>query len=252
MCIRLYACLVILLSAVIGFGPAAAADARAPVPTPVVVELFTSQGCSSCPPADAYLRELAARGDVIALSFHVDYWDYIGWKDRYATPEATRRQKAYATSFGRRQVYTPQMVIDGRYQEVGSDRRAVGRAIDQARRADGARLAVTISRGADGKLTVNIPEGSGDEGPAEVWMVLFDRSHTTSIRRGENSGRTLVYTNVVREIRQIGDWNGKAMSISLGVPAAASDPRDLCAVIVQKPGVGRILGAAVESLNDSR
>lgn len=242
--VRLYACLVILLSAVAGFGSAAAADTRAPI----VVELFTSQGCSSCPPADAYLRELAARGDVIALSFHVDYWDYIGWKDPFAHPAATRRQKAYAASFGKRQIYTPQMVIDGQHQAVGSDRRKVRRALDRARRAGADKLAVTFSRGADGKLTVNIPEGSGAQRPAKVWMVLFDRSHTTSIGRGENSGRTLAYTNVVREIRQIGEWNGKAMSIALRLPASASNPRDVCAVIVQLPGMGRILGAAVESL----
>jgi hypothetical protein len=204
--------------------------------SPVVIELFTSQGCESCPPADAYLGELARRADLVALAFHVDYWDYIGWKDPYASKEATQRQRTYAQQLGSRVVYTPQMVIQGAAHEVGSDRSAVDRAIADALKPT---VAVSLRRQPD-RLTVAVAQGKGS---AELWLVGFDPRHQTAVSRGENAGRTLTEYNVVRGFRRVGEWTGEALS--LDVPAAALPPGAAHAVILQAPGLGPVLGAAV-------
>ena len=215
---------------------------------PVVVELFTSQGCNTCPPADAYLGELAKRRDVIALSLHVDYWDYIGWKDPYAITVATQRQRAYASQFGKGFVYTPQMVVDGAAEAVGSHRAVVAREIESARAVAG-KFAVHIVYKGNDTMTVSLPAAPAGGKTATVWLVMFDGTHTTDIERGENGGKKLTYYNVVREFRAIGTWSGKAMTI----PVKAEDEgRAGCAVLVQVDGTGRIIGAGKVAFAEQR
>ena len=213
---------------------------------PVVVELFTSQGCNTCPPADAYLGKLAKRKDIIALSFHVTYWDYLGWKDPFGSPKSTKRQRDYARQFKRGYVYTPQMVIDGQAEIVGSRTGQVDRAIAHA----GARkdkIAVRLVKGADGKVRAMLPARAADAQaePATVWMALIDRAHTTKIRRGENGGKALTYTHVVRTLRKVGAWRGGEASLELPVTETIPGRRDGCVVLVQSDKTGRILGAAL-------
>lgn len=214
--------------------------------SPVVVELFTSQGCNTCPPADAYLGKLAKRKDIIALSFHVTYWDYLGWKDPFGSAKSTKRQRTYARQFKRGYVYTPQMVIDGQAEIVGSRTGQVDRAIARA----GARkdkIAVRLVKGADGIVRAMLPDrtsGAASE-PATVWMVLIDRQHKTKIRRGENGGKRLTYTHVVRTLRKVGAWRGEKTALELPVTETIPGRRDACVVLVQSDKTGRILGAAM-------
>lgn len=213
---------------------------------PVVVELYTSQGCHSCPPADAYLGKLAKREGVIALSFHITYWDYLGWRDPFALPAATKRQRSYSRQFRRGYVYTPQMVIDGRAETVGSRSSSVDREIRRAKARDG-KIAVTFEKGADGSLKAILPARANGDKPvrATVMMVLFDRAHTTKIKRGENAGKTLTYHNVVRAMRKIGTWDGAAQTIRVPLHSAGSGGRDGCVIIVQDQKTGHILGAGL-------
>jgi hypothetical protein len=230
----------LLIAAVLGAALLQPASAES-VSQPVVVELFTSQGCSSCPPADAFLGELAARPDLVALSLHVDYWDYIGWKDPFASPETTERQRAYARTVGRRMVYTPQMVIDGEKDAVGSDRSTVLRLIGAARRD---KIPVTLAKNAAGAWEAVLPDWSTSlNEPATVWLAFFDKEHVTPVKRGENAGATISNYNVVRDLRSLGQWDGKAARFLLDVTG-----RDGCAVIVQEGRTGRVLGAALMTL----
>src|SRR5581483_3544951 len=174
--------------AVLGLTASAAQAAE----RPVVVELFTSQGCSSCPPANAYLNEMVKqRRDVLALAFHVTYWDRLGWKDPFSLPTATDRQAVYGHRFGDGS-YTPEIVVDGAAGMVGSDREQVGSAIENAKRNGQTAAAINVARNGDG-LSIEVGAGSGQ---GRVLLVGFDREHTTAIGRGENSGRTLVEANV--------------------------------------------------------
>ncbi len=214
---------------------------------PVVVELFTSQGCSSCPPADELLGELADQPGVIALAHHVDYWDYIGWKDPFARPEATERQRRYAKQLGSRFIYTPQMVIDGQIDVVGSRRTQVISSITAARSA-GERLAIDIE--SDSKTAkVTIPAGEAPEQGATVWLAVYDDEHRTRVGRGENAGRELTDANVVREFVSLGTWNGEAMELSVDLASAIAEGRGGCAIIVQEGRAGRVLGAALMDLD---
>ncbi len=224
---------------------AAAQDASATRPA-VVVELFTSQGCSSCPPADALLGELAGRPDVIALSLHVDYWDYIGWKDPFGSPMNTARQRRYAEELGLRYVYTPQMIVDGRINAIGSRRDEVLDAIERAGRQ---RAGFDLSFMESGGGKVVIPAGTAPENGATIWLAVFDRSHETEIKRGENAGRKLRNTNVVRSLERLGTWIGQRLEIPLDLAGAAARGRDGCAVIVQQGRNGPVLAAAVFSLD---
>jgi hypothetical protein len=214
---------------------------------PIVVELFTSQGCSSCPPADQFLGDLAGQPGILALSFHVDYWDYIGWKDPYAMHLATQRQRKYAHSFDIPYVYTPQMVVQGSAQAVGSDRGDVEAAIARVRAKHAAHPIVSIERHGDGGLTVRVGAGES-QGPATVWLVCFDRRHETDIPRGENAGARLVDHHVVRQIESIGNWKGEPLELSVA-PASVSeflsDPNSGVAALVQSGGTGPILTAVV-------
>jgi len=207
-----------------------------------VVELFTSQGCSSCPPAEAYLGELAERDDVVALEFHVDYWDYIGWKDRFAQSHFTDRQKAYSRRLGSRYVYTLQMVIGGATHVVGSDRVAVENALVAQRRAraeDGLAPRITMTHGTNG-IDITI-EGDAD-GRYDIMMATFDRRHETRVTRGENAGRDLTNANVVRTLERIGVWEGGPKSIT--VPLDDVMARGGCAVLLQSSDLGPIVAAS--------
>jgi len=220
--------LLVSLGFVALLSPAVAAE------RPVVVELFTSQGCSSCPPADAYLIELSkGRRDVLPLAFHVTYWDQLGWKDPFSLPSATERQSQYGRRFGDGS-YTPQIVVDGAAGMVGSHRSAVASAIERAKRESVTAAAVSVTR--NGKL-VSIEVGSGT-GHGRVLLIGFDREHTTPIGRGENGGRTLTEANIVRSIRPVGQWSGSPLKISEQFP----EGQDV-AVVLEAPN-GQVIGAS--------
>lgn len=207
---------------------------------PVVVELFTSQGCASCPPADALLGELAERPEVIALGLHVDYWDYIGWADPYGAPAHTARQRSYAERLPSRWMYTPQAVVDGRTEVVGSNGAALRALIENAL----AKPNAVQPRFEPGQPTdVVIPAGEAPA-PATVWIAYFDRRHVDQVPRGENAGKTLRSYNVVRRLERLGTWDGTERRFTLDADAARSRGRTGCAVIVQAGGTGPILGAA--------
>lgn len=220
--------LLVSLGFVALLSPAVAAE------RPVVVELFTSQGCSSCPPADAYLIELSkGRRDVLPLAFHVTYWDQLGWKDPFSLPSATERQSQSGRRFGDGS-YTPQIVVDGAAGMVGSHRSAVASAIERAKRESVTAAAVSVTR--NGKL-VSIEVGSGT-GNGRVLLIGFDREHTTPIGRGENGGRTLTEANIVRSIRPVGQWSGSPLKISEQFP----EGQDV-AVVLEAPN-GQVIGAS--------
>lgn len=232
--------LVIALLLIVGLCPAGATRAEESKPL-VVVELFTSQGCSSCPPADTYLGELATRSDVLALAFHVDYWNYIGWTDPFASSLATQRQREYSRRLGLRYVYTPEMVIDGSTEGVGSERGTIAPLIKAAASTVAPRPPVTLARSADGGLTVHIGAGAATE-PATVWLVGIDREQSTRVLRGENGGQTLRDYQVVRSFKEIGTWRGAALDLAVAPGAAAGDGN--VAVLVQTGGTGHIISAA--------
>jgi len=178
-----------------------------------VVELFTSQGCSSCPPADRLLSRLARDPTVVALSFPIDYWDYIGWKDTLASPSFTMRQKAYASMRGDNRVYTPQAVVDGVADVIGSDEADMTQAIKSNFRRKSA-MSVPIDLG-ESQNVLHIAIGAGAGGPASVYVLRVAKTRTVEIRKGENSGRSMTYTNVVRAMSKLGDWNGGPASFEM-------------------------------------
>jgi len=204
----------------------ASADTR-----PVVVELFTSQSCSSCPPADALLAELARRDDVIAVGLHISYWDGPGWRDPFSSQSSTDRQRAYARLFALGQVYTPQMVVDGTREMVGSDRRQVLTAVRDARPET---IAPVVFSADHRSVTI----GAGD-GQGSVLLMRFAQSRTTKVAGGENARRTLQDANGVEALASLGNWNGSALNFAIEPPAAGEG----IAVLVQAPD-GRMLGAA--------
>ncbi|HTQ34080.1 MAG TPA: DUF1223 domain-containing protein [Stellaceae bacterium] len=218
-----FAGLILLLSSVAAF-----AESR-----PVVVELFTSQGCSSCPPADRLLGELAKRPDIIALGFHITYWDGAQWRDPLSRPESTERQKAYDDHLTRGQIYTPQMVIEGTEDVIGSDRSLVLAALDKAKPV----AATTVSIARD-RRSATIGAGAAPRG-AGVLVARYVLTHTTQVRGGENAGRSATDTNAVTSLTMIGDWNGQAATFPIQPPAEGEG----LAILVQAPD-GRFLGAA--------
>lgn len=219
----------------------------------VVLELFTSQGCNSCPPADALMKEWQKQPNVLALSLHVDYWDYLGWKDTLSRKGHGIRQQDYARNSGKREVYTPQVVVDGKFAAVGSDRDAVAYAIEKARRQQ--HVVMKAERKA-GQYQVRVPDidktvekswaGKGWAGEAKLLLCRFDAQHDVSIERGENHGRTLNYLNVARSWTELGRWEGKAGTYE--VPNLTDiDWSSQGAVVllqaVNAQGVGPIIGA---------
>ena len=225
----------------------ALAPASAAERAPVLVELFTSEGCSSCPPADAYLGELAKRPGVIALSFHVDYWNRLGWTDPFSSAAATARQKGYAESLKQSYVYTPEMVIDGRVHEAGSRREKVEALLGAAR--TNAVFPIALTRKPNGEIEAVLPAAGGPTTVATVWLVLYDRSQTVSVKAGENHGRSITHVNVVREIRLVANWNGQATRLALPIDATAARERGGAAIIVQAGSYGTVLGAGSLALN---
>ena len=220
----------------LGLQPAAAE------PRLVVVELFTAQGCSACPPADAYLGELAQRDDILALGFHVDYWDFIGWSDPYADPVFTRRQQTYAKRLHIPYVFTPQMVVDGILQGSGSNRGTVARYIAVAAETEKPWVDIDLTHAADGRVRVRLPEMSYP-GEAEVFLVRYDKQRQTSITRGENIGRDLKNYNVVRQFQPIATWRGQALDLTIPLRHEGEEQQTTYAVIMQEPTTGRIVGA---------
>lgn len=218
-----------------------AAPATAETRSPVVVELYTSQGCSSCPPAEAFLGELAKRSDVLALELHVDYWDYIGWKDPFGSPAYVKRQRAYGASFGERYVYTPQMVINGRDHEVGSKRYQVEKKIALIRGSAPPGPTVKLEK-VGNKVRVKV---SGDEmsGDYDIFFVTFDAEHETKVLRGENRGETLINTNIVRAWDRVGGWSGDPVELTVSLAGKKGDGG--CAVIVQAANQGPIVAAGM-------
>ena len=208
-----------------------------------VLELFTSQGCSSCPPADALLKDLAKRDDVIALSFPVSYWDYLGWKDTLAKEEYNKRQKIYAKKRGDREIYTPQLIVNGMTHVVGSRPEAIEAAMKlTTEKLKNTHVRVTVEV-ADGKATVTA--GAAPEGSARrkglLSLICFSKSVEVEIGRGENNGHEVTYTNVAREVIPAGEWNGKFIQYTVDLPDDESF--DGIAALLQENESAAMLGA---------
>ena len=212
-----------------------------------VIELFTSQGCSSCPPADKLLGELAADPSLVTISVPIDYWDYLGWKDTLADHRNTARQKAYAHARGDGQVYTPQVVVNGRLHALGSDRSAIEKAIAKSHE-DPATLSLPVKvTYANGGLAVALPERSDTRVPAEIWIAGLASAITVVIKRGENKGKAITYHNVARRWVKLDTWNGKANTWTVPVRDLEGDGVNSAAVFVQTGTVEKptaVLGAA--------
>jgi hypothetical protein len=226
--------------------PAVAAEPRA------VVELFTSQGCSACPPADKIIGDLARDPGIIALSMPIDYWDYLGWKDTLADSRFSARQKAYSHMRGDRDVYTPQVIVNGSVHAIGSDRSKIESAIGDTGKAEGV-MSVPVTMTQAGKqITVSVAASSKNpDAHGEVWICAVSKSVPISIGRGENRGRQVTYHNVVRNLLKVGDWNGSSASWTVPLENITRDGVDAAVVYVQdgsrdKPGP--MLGAAYTSL----
>ncbi len=202
---------------------------------PVVVELFTSQGCSSCPPADAIIAELARdRPDLLPLTFHVTYWNNLGWQDPFSFPGATERQRGYVARAVSPEIYTPAMVVDGKQDVVGSDRRAVEAALAHAEAEAQTAAPVDVVR-AGNALAITVGAGAGH---GSVLLLGYDRRHQTLVGRGENGGRALLEANIVRSMAVAGTWTGQALHLQTAIPAGEE------AAIVVQADDGRVLGAA--------
>jgi hypothetical protein len=228
--------------------PVDAAEPRA------VVELFTSQGCSACPPADRIIGELAKDPSVIALSMPIDYWDYLGWKDTLADARFSARQKAYSQARGDRDVYTPQVVVNGTAHLIGSDRAGIESAIGNTEKADGV-MSVPVTMTIAGKqITVTVAASGNSPAAAhgEIWICSVSKAIPISVGRGENRGHELTYYNVVRNLLKVGDWNGSSGSWTVPLENISREGVDAAVVYVQdgsrdKPGA--MLGAAYTSLH---
>jgi hypothetical protein len=205
---------------------------------PVVVELFTSQGCSSCPAADELLRQLAARDDVIALALHIDYWDYIGWKDDFANPAFTRRQKAYAHAQGNKMIYTPQMIVDGADDVVGNRAMDVAELVAHHLADKVEPVDLEIERDSS-VLSIEV-EAETQLGEADVFVVRYAPEETVDVLRGENAGKRLTYTHIVTDWQKVARWDG-ANALDVEVPIEGDQP---IVVLVQADKNGPILAAA--------
>lgn len=210
-----------------------------------VLELFTSQGCSSCPPADELMSELSKDDELVVLSLPVDYWDYLGWKDTFASPAHTRRQRVYAAQRGDRSVYTPQVVVNGQQHVVGSDQRAIAKAIKTTAPLS---VDVNLTRNGDAiEVTIggNLPSGAKS---ATVFFAPVSKEEQVAIGRGENHGRTVSYTNVVRSLQPIGMWQGGKQKLMFPASEISKKGGDTCAIIIQlddRGEPGTIIGAAI-------
>jgi hypothetical protein len=228
-----------------------AATAQVKVSPKASIELFTSQGCSSCPPADKLIAELGHDPSLVTMSLAIDYWDYLGWKDTLALKGHGKRQQAYARVRGDREVYTPQVVVNGVMHVAGNDKSAIERAIEQTQRDAGAMhvpVAVTV---VGDKVTVEVPAAADTQEPAEVWLCPIVKKIPVAIERGENRGHTITYSNVVRRWIKLGEWNGKSEIFNVSIKEFQNGEIDSIAVIVQSGGTnspGLMLGAGIASL----
>jgi hypothetical protein len=203
--------------------------------TPVLVELFTSQGCSSCPPADKLAGELMGQPNVTVVSLNVDYWDYLGWKDTLAKPEYTKRQMDYAHSRGDMSVYTPQMIINGAAHVVGSNGGSVRSAIAEAKSA----LALNISA-TESDIKIDLPKGEAEN--ATLWLMSIASSVNVKIERGENIGKAITYRNVARKLLKVAKWNGAAASIIVPRKEMISSEGHSLIAVLQEGDVGPVMG----------
>jgi hypothetical protein len=212
-----------------------------------VVELFTSQGCSSCPNADALLQQLAGRDDVIALSLPVDYWDYLGWKDTLASPKFSERQRAYAQTRGDGAIYTPQVVVNGLVHVNGADEGSIKHTMEKTGKTVATSFVpIRLSESKDRLVVETGPAQPGVPAKeATLWLAVISASVTVPIARGENQGKTVTYNNVVRELMPIGMWNGKPMTVQLERHSFMRPGADRCAVLLQQGKAGPIVGAAL-------
>jgi hypothetical protein len=210
---------------------------------PVVVELFTSQGCSSCPPADAFLKDLKEMKGIIAISLHVDYWDYLGWRDTLGDKAFSQRQYDYAHRRGDMDVYTPQMIVNGEKYFVGSNRREIMAAIEATRAApDPLWVPLTIAHA--GSEIVITADAVANAPEATLWLMPTAPAITVKIARGENAGRDIAYYNVARKIVPAGMWKGAAMKLALPVDGVFTADSKACVALLQTGTLGRVIGAA--------
>jgi hypothetical protein len=229
------------------FAAGAAGRVKADTVRPAIVELFTSQGCSSCPPADAFMEEVRAMKDVVALTYNVDYWDYRGWRDTLAAPENSKRQYKYAKARGDMDVYTPQMIIDGASHVVGSQKTAVIAAIRNALSSPPPMwVPVTITAN-DAEFRITVDEAPPDTPApmASLWFVSVAPRMPVEIEKGENAGQKIVYLNVVRKLVPVGMWHGERMTLALPKDSVMTEESTSCVALLQMKPLGRMLGCAV-------
>ncbi|MCJ9752735.1 thioredoxin family protein [Neorhizobium sp. BETTINA12A] len=234
---------VLLVAGLFYAGAALAGEVRAPKG---VIELFTSQGCSSCPPADAALGELVAQGDMVVLSYHVDYWNYLGWTDTLSSKENTERQYGYAKTFGRTGVYTPQAVINGRDHVKGTDLTVINDKVKVlGQNGKGLDVPVTAAMRGD-EIEIEI---GGGKGQADVVVAYFTKRQQVDVTKGENSGKNMEYWHAVYDVQSVGTWNGQSMKLTLPGKLMGKSKKDGCAILLQTSGPGgepaAILGATV-------
>lgn len=219
-------------------------------PQPAALELFTSQGCSSCPPADELLAELGKKPGIIALSFAVDYWNYLGWQDTLSKPAHSERQRDYAKGRGDGKVYTPQVVVDGIAHVNGSNEAAIEMAMRRAaKELQAAKVSVDIR--ADGDtlvIDIGAAPAASDKRAATVWLAVAKTLETVSIERGENRGKQLSYFHPVRELMPVGMWNGEAMTLKLPLKDLKTRSGDCLIALLQVENAGPILGVAEHNL----
>jgi len=218
---------------------------------PVVVELFTSQGCSSCPPADSYLGQLSRRKDVLPLSYHVDYWDYIGWKDQFADPAYVGRQRAYAMTLGHHMVYTPQVVVAGAVDAQGADRAFIEQKIREAK-ARQRMYPLEVARDPQtGQVLLQLPEAQLPV-PATIWLVTYQYKDEAAIDRGVNTGRTLDSFNTVRSLQKVAVWNGHAATVPLQLDEKAKAQKpNACAIVANLADYGPVVAAVAFDFGDA-
>lgn len=217
----------------------AAAPSRAQSSDSVVVELFTSQSCSSCPPADFLLAELHKMPGVMALTYHVDYWDYLGWKDTFGNPEFSQRQYNYAKQRGDMEVFTPQVIINGEAQMIGSDRTKIMASLEAERRLTWP-VALSLEEGPK-EIVIEIGEGEGD---ATLWLMPILSHASVKIDRGEMAGRVIDYHNIVRDVFPAAMWSGKKQHVVLPKDGLMPPDGTACVALLQRGKVGPILGCA--------
>lgn len=219
-----------------------------------VIELFTSEGCSSCPPAEAKLSTLVDRDDILALAYHVDYWDYIGWADPFARPENTKRQRAYGVSLKNRTIYTPQMVFQGVFDTPGSRDGQINDGYTAALEVPRIPVSIVMDNTRIANIQIgasaSASEGVVGDADADVLMVTYMRRAASEVTRGENAGRSLEHRNVVRSFERIGRWNNMAKSLVYKVPEAVTGEPLGYAILVQEVSGGRIIGAAALNLEN--